>query len=327
MNDPLISVIVPVYNVENYLGDCLDSLLKQTYSNYEVIVVDDGSTDNSGHICDHYAKEHVPIKVLHKKNGGLSDARNAGLIESGGSYIAFVDGDDYVSPVFLEMLYKAIEVTGAEISAVVGGTSFTDGNEVPLCSSMEDFSTKTLEKEEYLEGMLYQVYTTGAPWRMYRRDLLGTNPFPVGTYYEDLASTYKFVFAATRIALLERIDLYAYRLRSTSIIREQYSEIKLKSAINVSRQLADDLSTQSQAIATAAASRCFSVNRLVYAQVPRDNKADKELLWNEMKKYRKTVLFDAKARLRERIAVVVTYFGEHLFSIFCSICRKLGLMR
>ena len=107
--DPLVSIIVPVYNVKPYLNRCVDSLLGQSYQNMELLLVDDGSTDGSETLCDEYAAQDARVRVLHKKNGGLSDARNAGVDAAKGEYLSFVDGDDWVSPYYIENLYRALE--------------------------------------------------------------------------------------------------------------------------------------------------------------------------------------------------------------------------
>lgn len=113
----LISVIIPVYNVEKYLRRCVDSILNQTISNYEIILVDDGATDTSGLICDEYAKKyHNKIRVYHKKNGGLSDARNYGIVHASGTLITFIDSDDYISQYYLQVLYSKLKEVGANIA-------------------------------------------------------------------------------------------------------------------------------------------------------------------------------------------------------------------
>ena len=113
--DKLISIIVPVYNVEKYVAECIESIIKQTYQNLEILLIDDGSTDNSGKICDKYAEKDKRIKIIHKENGGVSSARNLGLDLAQGEYIAFIDSDDFVSNKYIESLYSAIEHKDAEI--------------------------------------------------------------------------------------------------------------------------------------------------------------------------------------------------------------------
>lgn len=334
---PLISVIVPVYKVEGYLSECVDSLLVQTYPNMEVILVDDGSPDGCGRICDEYAARDGRVTALHKKNGGLSDARNFGLRHARGELVSFVDSDDWVSPVFIEALYSAMSSLRTKIAAVPGGHPFRDGDKVELQTDLSAVApahaTAPLRSRECQRLMLYQVLATGAQWRLYARDVLGKDPFPVGFYYEDLASTYKFVRAAGDVALVGCHDLYAYRLRSTSIIRQAYSSVKTRSALSVADQLYRDITEWYPDLAVAAASRCFSVCRMVYAQVPtgpgatEETERDRDELWDVLKRHRVTVLRDPDARKRERLAAGVACLGKMSFGLFCKAARKVGLLR
>lgn len=133
----LVSIIVPVYNVDCYLEKCVSTLVVQTYGNIEILLVDDGSTDGSGTLCDRLAERDSRIKVLHKPNGGLSDARNCGLRQASGEWVSFVDSDDWVSPVFIEALLRAALDTGCEISAVPSGKHFKDGDACVLVDSLD----------------------------------------------------------------------------------------------------------------------------------------------------------------------------------------------
>lgn len=333
---PLISVVVPVYNVADYLQECVESICAQTYTNLEIILVDDGSTDCSGELCDELSSIDERIAVFHKQNGGLSDARNFGLAHSRGAWISFIDSDDYVSPVFIEALFNAAYACHCKIAAVSGGHSFRDGTCCTLVEALESLTPAKLvcEKEVQLR-MLYQQLATGAPWRLYERETLGQRPFPVGLYYEDLASTYKFIHAAGNVAVINCRELYAYRLRATSIIRQDYSHIKGSSALIVAAQLEKDITAWYPDLSTAVASRCFAVCRMVYAQIPvkgADNSTveterDGVALWSVIKRHRKTVLLDACARKRERLAALAACFGRSCFSYFCYICRRLGKMQ
>lgn len=333
---PLISVIVPVYNVSEYLEECVRSIVAQTYSNLEIVLVDDGSTDDSGKLADVLAKSDERIVVLHKANGGLSDARNYGLSYSHGAWISFIDSDDYVSPVFIEALYKAVESCNCKIAAVTGGHPFKDGESCSLIDGIEAVcSPRVLAEEDVQRAMLYQSIFTGAQWRLYSKETLGDNPFPVGLYYEDLASTYKFIHAAGSIAILDCRDLYAYRMRDTSIIRQSYRHIKGLSALAVSNQISNDIPLWYPKLREAVSSRCFSVCRMVYGQVPSkgskrstdETKRDADKLWKVIKKNRNVVLGDPKARKRERLAALIAYFGRQPFTCFCAVCRRFGKMQ
>lgn len=334
MSNSLVSVIVPVFDVVAYLEECVQSIINQSYSNLEIILVDDGSTDGSGSLCDELKKIDSRIVVYHKRNGGLSDARNYGLERCTGQWVSFVDSDDYLSPIFLEVLLEAALVSGCPISAVPHGKDFLDGCSCELVQETRFVpSAHVVSSRELQRLLLYQRLDTGVPWRLYSKEILESNPFPVGLYYEDLASVYRIIHAVDDVALVDCCDLYAYRLRSDSIIRQAYRPIKAKSALSVSHQLYSEISSWYPDLAIAAASRCFSVCRMVYAQivgdflVPEEVLHDRKRLWQMLKMHRCTVLCDCEARKRERFAAFVACLGEIPFKVFCVFCRKVGFMR
>lgn len=331
---PLVSVIVPVYNVKGYLEECVLSIVGQTYRNIEIILIDDGSTDGSGELCDELALGDHRITVHHKENGGLSDARNAGLACCRGEWVAFVDSDDWVSPVFVEALLRAAMDSGCDISAIPFGKQFVDGEGCELVDSLADVPpARVLGSEEVQRLMLYQRIDTAAQWRIYRRRSLGMNPFPTGLYYEDLASVYRVIHGVESVAVVDCRGLYAYRLRSNGIIRQSYRHIKAESALRISEQLYRDICAWYPKLSSAAASRCFSVCRMVFAQVPSESgvpcgiRRDREALWAVISRYRSVVLHDPCARKRERLAALAACGGEGVFKLFCVAARGFGLMR
>lgn len=349
---PLISVVVPVYNVEAYVRECVESIVAQTYPNLEIVLVDDGATDSSGAICDELSAAHENVTCLHKENGGLSDARNYGLARSRGEWISFVDSDDWVSPAFISALYVTAVTYSCSVAAVPGGHDFLDGEDCSLVDRVclvtsevprgvqEDSPVRPrpvanapLGAQEVLRRMLYQEITTGAQWRLYRREVLGEDPFPKGLYYEDLASTYKFVHRAGRVALVDCRELYAYRKRRDSIIRQSYRHVKGYSAVTVAEQLYRDISEWYPDLAKAAASRCFSVCRMVFGQVPTGSSAskqdaqDRKALWEVLCRHRGVVVHDPGARPRERLAACIACVGEGPFTAFCHLARRVGKMQ
>lgn len=329
----LVSVIVPVYNVKQYLEECFTSICNQTYQHLEIILVDDGSTDGSGDLCDELVKRDPRSRVLHKPNGGLSDARNYGLRFANGDWVSFVDSDDYVSPVFIEILLNACLETGCQISAVPFGKPFDDGDSCALLDSVSSVAAaKVLPSPEVQRLMLYQALDNGAQWRLYTKESLGIDPFPKGLYYEDLASIYKIIHKVDTVAVVDCRELYAYRMRNDSIIRQEYKHIKGKSALIVAQHLYKDILAWYPELQRAAASRCFSVCRMVFAQLPTVSndslvRGDSSELWRMLKKYRQVVLIDGRARKRERLAAGVAYLGKIPFQMFCLLCRAFGLMR
>lgn len=333
-NDNLVSVIVPVYNVKSYLEECYDSICCQSYQNIEIILVDDGSTDGSGELCDDLATRDARTVVLHKENGGLSDARNAGLRMAKGDWISFIDSDDYVSPVFIEVLLNAVVETGCEIAAIPFGKPFKDGEECVLVDSLDPVApAKPLASHSVQRLMLYQALDTGAQWRLYARAPLGIDPFPVGLYYEDLASIYKIIHRVDKVAVVDSRELYAYRMRGNSIIRQSYSHLKGASALKISGDLYENICNWYPELSDAAASRCLSVCRMVFAQAisastaSESAESDADELWSVIKRFRATVLKDSKARKRERFAAFIACLGRFPFACFCNACRCLSLMQ
>lgn len=326
-NQPLISVIIPVYNVEQYLKCCLDSVVSQTYRKLEIVLVDDGSTDKSSSICDEYAHLDDRVRVIHKENGGLSDARNTGVRKSMGSMVSFIDSDDIVSPVFIQVLYEAMVEHDCSMVALAGSQSFVDG-EIPSLTMARDEVGKSqlIEPQDYLKRVLYQDCATGAPFRLYTRELIESCPFPSGVYYEDTGIVVSVVNQANRIGLIKSRKLYGYRLRDSGIVRQNYSPIKAKSAIHITRQIFSEVREWFPRLTNAAASRCFSINRMVFAQIPGLKNPDCEMVWNELVRYRAHIVLDRDARKRERIAACISYLGKGAFFYFCKVCQAIGLM-
>lgn len=296
---PLVSIIIPVYNVENYVRECLDSVISQTYSNLEILIVDDGSTDSSGAICDEYMGKDTRIKVFHKTNGGLSDARNYGIDRATGEYLSFVDSDDYISPIFIETLYKAISEGECSIVALKGGTDFWDGGTGPRLSTVAaECSVKYMNARDVLERMLYQDITTGAPFKLYQFERGRDIRFPYGYLYEDVATTYKYLLRAERSAIVYG-DLYAYRKRRNSIIRQDFSEKKLI-ALTIFDQLMNDEDLAAVHLEKAVASRVYAMLFSVFLQIPEDNKELQRKLWEKLQSVQRTIMFDNSPLIRRK---------------------------
>ena len=211
MTDELISVIVPIYNVERYLGKCIESICGQTFPMLEIILVDDGSTDRSGAICDEWALKDQRIRVLHKENGGLSDARNAGIGISSGDWFMFVDSDDTITPDTIERLYQAATDNDCEIAVCNIVRIYDDGATEPFYSPVSELTV--LDGRKRFETLKQP----SACNKLFRRDLLGEIRFPKGKYYEDTFVYHIWAHRAKRIALTGH-DGYYYLSRRESIL-------------------------------------------------------------------------------------------------------------
>lgn len=226
-NTPLLSVIVPVYNVEDYVGRCVDSILNQTYRNLEVILVDDGATDSSGAICDAFQEKDSRVRVIHKENGGLSSARNTGLEAATGEYITFVDSDDWIEADGYAHLMELMFRYGVKL--VCGGNYNVDGatgeRTLALCPEKEE----VISAEEFVGRMfLWQGFDSSACDKIYHRSLLETFRYPEGKVCEDVPVTYKIVLTTDRAALSDR-PFYNYFHREGSITISTAAEISDKS--------------------------------------------------------------------------------------------------
>lgn len=222
----LVSIIVPIYNVEEYLNRCIRSIIRQTYENLEIILVDDGSTDNCFSICQDWGKKDSRIKVIHQKNGGLSAARNTGIDVATGQYIMFLDSDDYLSPYCIETMVDLIQVDNADV--VIG--NFVNGNE-------DNYNfTKDINYKKNMSGVdaIRQIYNndedalkfTSACAKLYRKNLFKNIRYPSGKLYEDIFTTHKVLYLCKN-AIVIGLECVYYFQRITSIMHDNYNLKKL----------------------------------------------------------------------------------------------------
>ena len=218
---PLISVIVPVYNVEKYLRRCLDSIVNQTYKNLEIILVDDGSVDNSGNICDEYAVKDKRIQVIHKENGGLSSARNKGLDIINGEYVSFIDSDDYVDNSFIEKLYTICINNNVDIAQCDFSEFGANG-----CDLQNDVIKNNKYTQNELQEKIYTKtgYKSIVVWnKLYKCYIYRDLRFPFGKVHEDEFTTYKAFFVCKTPIVITNEKLYYYRVNPDSIMRKKFN--------------------------------------------------------------------------------------------------------
>ena len=260
--ETLVSVIVPVYNVENYLVRCVDSILCQTYENLEVILVDDGSKDSSGRICDELAARDARIRVIHKENGGLSSARNAGIDIAQGEYFAFADSDDWIEVDAVEaMLTLAKE---KDVPLVCAGRYDVDSESgvktVGLCHPKQE----TLSSEAFISRMLHwDQCDSSACDKLFHRSLFREHRFPLGRRSEDVAVMYLIIHQAGRVALLDR-PVYNYFHRAGSI--STTVSANLFHSLEHAGEILEFVKKQYPAILDSA--RYFRIKNMLYALIP-----------------------------------------------------------
>ena len=236
---PEISIIVPAYNVEKYLDKCMKSILSQTFEDFEVLLIDDGSKDTTPKICDKYAALDSRVKAYHKKNGGLSDARNYGLDRMSGKYVTFIDSDDFIDVNYLKYMYYLVKKDNAQITIVQGQVLLE--TEKPI----EDKATeeKVLKTVDAVRMMLLRRDATHTSWgKLFNTKLWETIRFPKGQNYEDYATTY-YVFAQADTVAYSNARLYFYIQRTGSIMHDVCSE-KTLSVLDVSDTVTEFIEKQ-----------------------------------------------------------------------------------
>lgn len=317
-----VSVIIPVYNVESFLRQCIDSVVNQTYKCLEIILIDDGSTDSSGEICDKYAVTDERITVIHKENGGLSSARNAGLNIATGEYITYIDSDDYVSNDYVETLYKNLINNNADIS--IGNFQYVYEGKVNQEKREDIVSNLSVwNVEETLRYMLLQQKITTSVWRVLSKRIYWENVwFPVGKICEDIGTSYKIYSQAQKIVYTEQV-IYFYLVRLGSIQNVGFSKKKmdeLEMAIECKEYLDKKYPSLQEATTNRLISSCFHI--LFFMQEFKETSDEKQKLIALIKQNRKGMILGKDVNKKVRFACLSTYFG---FGFTKWLYEKIGM--
>lgn len=287
--NPKISIIVPVYKVEPYIHKCIDSILNQTFKDFELILVDDGSPDNCGNICDEYAEKDKRVVVIHKKNGGLSSARNAGLDIARGEYIGFVDSDDYIESDMYELLYNICVENMCEIASCSSIIYFPDRTVVNGGHGLI-IHDKFNAMKTMLEGELYDEVV----WvKLFKKSVIGDIRFPLGRIYEDTAFTYKLIDRAQRICTKGEAK-YNYIKRENSTMDRAVKTVKIDAVLvyeEMYKFMENKYPELCDIVALKLANNSMSImNSIIYNKTFDSNKEKYYNVANTLKKYfRKTI--------------------------------------
>ena len=317
--EELITVVVPVYKVEKYIERCVQSILKQTYKNIEIILVDDGSPDDCGKMCDEYAKEDSRVIVIHKENGGLSDARNAGIEKATGKYITFIDSDDYIEEDYVEFLYKLIKENEAEVSICSHTVLYDTG--LTIEKATNEFNV--LDAKTTIERILYDEGIDISAWaKMYKTQLFSDTKYPKGRLFEDSAITCKILSKCNKIAI-GSVSKYYYIIRSNSITNEDFSAKKMD-LITSTEEMGKCILEKYPDLQMAVNRRVMYAYLSTLSQLANSNKKypEQEVLMEYINKNRKNVLKDRRIQKRDRMALLATTLGFKPYKIFWQYYRK-----
>ncbi len=311
-----ISIIVPIYKVEKYLNKCIDSVLCQTFTDFELILVDDGSPDSCPKICDDYAKKDSRVKVIHKPNGGLSDARNAGIEVAGGDYLAFIDSDDFVAPDTYEHAYNLMLEHNADMvvydAVIVGETddaTFTDATK-----------TFVMDKDLALKEMIVNRKFSVNAWnKLYKKELFSSLRYPKGMLYEDLALTYKLIDLCNTVVYTSA-KKYAYVQRQSSIMGQTGYKMK-KDKVLIVKEMIEYFIARENKFEICSGIASYLVND-VYKMASRGNLVSSNEYVSELKdclkKYKKEMLGNPFVSFKDKkvlkLSVRHTKFLQFLYS-------------
>ena len=320
----LISVIIPVYNVEEYLHYAIESLEKQTYKNFEIILVNDGSTDDSGKLCDEYSEKYSNVRVFHKENGGLSDARNFGVQQAKGEFITFLDPDDYLEVYSLELLAGIQEMHDCDI--VSTRVKATELYNVYSNHSLtkEDFKNVILmNRDVFLEEAYYdKIVTVSACGKLYRRSILEI-PFPKGRIYEDLYIISEHVEKANKIVHTP-IQIYNYYKRQGSIVNSKFTskQYDFFDAINHNRDIIknkyDNRSKLRQALATKEIMGAFKISNSAYLT----SYNDVSKINNIIKKNKSDIFLNNRININFKVKYMLFITAPKIFYSIKNILKK-----
>ena len=310
---PEISVIIPVYNTEQFLGDCLNSVLAQTFSDFEVIVVDDGSTDKSGAVIEEFAKKDSRIVTLRQENKGLSEARNAGLNIVRGNWITFVDSDDRLAADFLQKLLDAAKQHNTTI-VCSDKQLFWKDSEINIEKATATQAI-VLSPEKALERALYQKEAPDySAWgKLYDAKIWEDRRFTPGIYFEDMDCIPQTLLEAEQIAFVPE-PLYLNRRHGTSILATTYNRKKAE-LLDIAEKICTLVENNATKLKRAAHSNLFSASCSILMRTPDTDefKDYRARAWKHIKDYRLETLFNASSRSRNKIAALISFGGKAIF--------------
>lgn len=325
MEKGLISVIVPVYKVEKYLPKCIESIINQTHKNIEIILVDDGSPDNCGKICDEYAQRDERIKVVHKENGGLSSARNAGLDIVTGKYISFIDSDDYIAENFIDYMYSVLKKENVDVVQC----NYTRNELTNISEVNEEILVISSEKaiENLNSAELHGKYVIVCN-KLYKYSIYKNLRFPIGKVNEDVYVTYLALDRANKVAIISA-ELYFYRITPSSIMEKTFS-IKRYDAlegyeneINYFKKKSNVSLYKTAAVIYQKILKEYYLNTQKY--VEEDKQQNLKMLTKKSRKNLPVVLSYSGINLRNKMKYILFCFWPALY--YKLICIKDSLVK
>lgn len=317
--EPLISVILPIYNVEQYLPRCMASIMRQSYTNIEIVMVDDGSDKPCADLCDEYSGKDPRINVYHKVNGGISDARNYGVKHASGEYITYIDPDDYVDNDYVEYLYSILCKYGTRMSICQHRVSYQNG-------SLKEYGAdgdEMLSVPECIERMMYHdVIDTSAWAKLYHCSLFETVRYPKGKIFEDMAITYQLMMQCEGIGVGYE-SKYNYNFHNNSIVNGSFQHAKLD-LLDMTDTMARDVIEAFPQLRSAVQrrqvyARLSTLNQMLNAS---DCEEERNNIMEYIQCHRKEVLQNSKTPKRDKMALLLLAISYRLYRTCWLLYRR-----
>lgn len=323
----LVSVVVPIYNVEKYLKKCVETIINQTYKNIEIILVNDGSTDNCLCICNEFRNKDKRINVIDKKNGGLSDARNVGLKNAHGKYICFIDSDDYIAETYIETLYGLIVKNNAQIAMCNYENVDENGRKISKHKAKEQIISGKYAIE-ILNDIVYCSPYIVAWNKLYDINLFKNITFPVGKIHEDVFTIYKLFYLSKTVAVTSQ-SLYFYREVPTSIMHKKFNKKRLDVIEGLEERIVYFAENKEEKLHELALIKYEKMLLLCYVKcrkyIENSKKIQNELLEKFKKNYNNVICSKYCSRfdkLRIRMAYISPTLYYYMFFVAKAILRK-----
>ena len=310
-NNPLVSVIVPVYNTAKFLPTCLNSILNQTYQNLEIIIINDGSTDDSEETISKYATKDDRIKTISQENQGLSGARNAGIKTATGDYITFVDSDDKIEPTMIEKLLLALKQTDSDIAVCSFKELYKNGKVVHF--NKNDLPETIYHTDQALKAMLKeQGFMVSATMKLFPTSYFKNIKFPLNKLHEDVGTTYKLIMKAGKTVFIPN-ELYIYIHHGKSIISQQFDDRKFD-LITLTDEMCDNIDKKYPNLKNVTNERRIRARFSILRQIPSRHPKTKQIT-NYLKKHQNYITKNPEATLTDKIALKLALTSPKLFKL------------
>ncbi|MBQ6787622.1 MAG: glycosyltransferase [Lachnospiraceae bacterium] len=300
----LISVIVPIYKVEKYLNKCVDGIINQTYTNLEIILVDDGTPDNCGAICDEYAEKDSRIKVIHKSNGGLSDARNVAIDIMQGKYVTFIDSDDYIGTEYIQCMYEALKNTDSDLAICEYAYVREDGTMINRPCNNKKVQVFNQERALY-ELLNMKKYSNSAWGKLYKSEHFSDVRYPKGRLYEDVPTTYKLFMKSAKIAFCANVQYY-YLFREAAISKQKFTPARMDGVI-FAEEMVKEVTNKYPSLKKIGECRLFDAYYSVHillAGVVSDNQSISQEIYMKIKELCRRVFLYHESGIKRKMQIV-----------------------